>query len=115
MKFTKDGAAATKKQTELEEDISVHIFSTSAFMVGVCLTVIGIFQIGELRRIASVSDNILAVDAIAFLLSCILSYVALRTRKSVRRHNLEKSADSVFIVALTLMAVVCVLVAYALI
>ncbi len=38
-------------------------------MVGVCLTVIGIFQIGKLREIGSVSDKILAIEAIAFLFS----------------------------------------------
>jgi hypothetical protein len=99
----------------LEEDISVHIFSVSAAMVGVCLTVIGIFQIGKLREIGSISDNVLAIDAIAFLFSCVLSYVALRTRTFKRRHRLEKIADAIFIIALSLMALVCVLVAYALI
>ena len=37
-------------EIHLEEDISAHIFSTSAAMICVCLTVIGIFQIGKLER-----------------------------------------------------------------
>ncbi len=99
-------------EIDLEEDISIHIFSVSAAMVGVCLTVIGIFQIGKLKEIGSVSDNILAIDAMAFLCSCILSYIALRTRTQKRRHHIERIADLVFIGGLCLMAVVCFLVAY---
>lgn len=96
----------------LEEDISIHIFSASAMMVGVCLTVIGIFQIGNLRKISSISDKLLAVDAAAFLISCILSYAALRTRTQNRRHRIERIADFMFIGGLSLMSVVCCLVAY---
>ena len=105
----------SNNSTFLEEDISVHIFSVSAAMVGVCLTVIGIFQIGKLREIGSISDNVLAIDAIAFLISCVLSYIALRTRTSKRRNKIERFADAVFIAALSLMALVCILVAYELI
>jgi len=96
----------------LEEDICIHIFSASAAMVGVCLTVIGVFQIGRLQVVGSVSDNLLAIDALFFLSSCILSYVALRTRTRKRQHLLEKIADLIFIGGLTLMSAVCFLVAY---
>jgi hypothetical protein len=96
----------------LEEDICIHIFSASAAMVGVCLTVIGVFQIGRLQVIGSISDNLLAIDALFFLSSCISSYVALRSRSKKRRHLIEKIADLIFMVGLILMAAVCFLVAY---
>lgn len=32
-------------QAEVEKDICVHLFTASAGMVGVCITVIGIFQV----------------------------------------------------------------------
>lgn len=100
----------SKHKIDLEEDISIHIFSTSAAMVGVCLTVIGIFQIGKLKSIGSVSDKLLAVDAVAFLFSSIFSYMALRTQE--RRQRIERIADSIFMGGLCLMAVICFLVAY---
>lgn len=81
-------------------------------MVGVCLTVIGVFQIGNLKAIGSLSDNILAIDALAFLTSCILAYIVLRTHSPTRRDILERIADSIFIGALGLMAAVCFLMAY---
>ena len=81
-------------------------------MVGVCLTVIGIFQIGRLRNISLISDKLLAVDAVVFLFSCLLSYAALRTRTRKRRFRIERVADAIFIGGLILMAIVCFLVAY---
>ncbi len=98
------------EKLELEENISIHIFSVSAAMVGVCMTVIGIFQIGDLKILASITDNVLANDAIIFLGSCAVSYIALRSPS--RRHLIEKVADTIFLCGLLLMAIVCILVAY---
>lgn len=112
MKSEKNQDNKSGNEIDLEEDISIHIFSVSAAMVGVCLTVIGIFQIGRLKNIGSFSDNLLAIDAIAFLFSCILSYIALRTRTQKRRYHIERIADLIFIGGLCLMAIVCFLVAY---
>jgi hypothetical protein len=102
-----------QEKVRREENICTHIFSASATLVGVCLTVIGIFQIGKLREIGSVADNILAVDAVGFLTSCILSYAALRSKTERQQMRIEKIADVIFLTSLLLMAVVCGLVAYA--
>jgi hypothetical protein len=98
----------------LEEDISIHIFSTSATMVGVCLTVIGLFRvIFRMKALNSFGDDLLAFDAMLFLAACLLSYWALRTRGQRRRLRTEKIADIVFLAALSLMVVVCGLITYA--
>jgi len=103
-----------KNQRE-ENEICIHIFSVSAGMVGVCLTVIGIFRaIGELKKFDSVGDNILAIDALIFLVSCIVSYFALRSTDKIRKRKIEKIADVMFIIGLSLMAVVCLIIAYTL-
>ena len=82
-------------------------------MVGVCLTVIGIFQISKLKEIGSISDNLLAVDAIAFLVSCILSYIVLRSGPGNKTARIiERIADTIFLSAMGMMAIVCVLIAY---
>ncbi len=83
-------------------------------MVGVCLTVIGLFRvITELKNVDTIGDNLLAVDALAFLTSFILSYIALRRHESKRNYRLEKIADAIFLTALCMMAVICGLIAYA--
>lgn len=93
--------------------ISIHIFSVSATLVGVCLTVIGIFRaIGELKNFSSLGDNILAINALIFLASCIFAYSSLRSHDEIKRHKLERIADILFIFGLSLMAIVCAIIAY---
>ena len=49
----------------LEEDISVHILSVSAAMVGVCLTVIGLLRVViAIQKADTIADDLLALDAI---------------------------------------------------
>lgn len=86
-----------------EESISIHIFSVSAAMVGVCLTVIGLLNINEiLRNIESVGDELIAVTAIFFLAACMISYLGVRTKDRARRLRIEKIADIIFLTALVL-------------
>jgi protein-S-isoprenylcysteine O-methyltransferase Ste14 len=106
-------AEGRQSRVALEEDISIHIFSSSATMVGVCLTVIGFFRIiFKLKALNSFGDDLLSVDALLFLAACLLSYWALRTRGQRRRVRTERVADAVFLVALSLMVVVCGLITY---
>jgi glucan phosphoethanolaminetransferase (alkaline phosphatase superfamily) len=98
----------------LEADICIHIFTVSAAMVGVCLTVIGLLRVVvTLRKTDTVADDLVAVDAILFLLACLSSYWALRIRSERRMHRVERFADIVFILALLLMVAVCGLITYA--
>ena len=100
----------------LEKDISIHIFSVSAALVGVCLTVISVVRVViTTSRINTVADDILAADALLFLTSCLLAYSAMRSRTEKRMRLVERAADTVFIVGLLLMAVVCGLIAYAIV
>jgi len=99
-----------------EHRISTLIFSVSAGLVGVCLTVIGIFRaIGELKSFSTIGDNILAIDALIFLASCMFAYSSMRSRDALKKHKLERIADILFIFGLSLMAVVCSIIAYTLI
>jgi hypothetical protein len=103
------------ERERLEEDISVHVFSVSAGLVGVCLTVVGILRIIiATRSVRTLADDFLSVDALLFLSSCFLAYVALRARSSGRMRSAEKAADVVFIAALTIMALACAVITYAL-
>jgi hypothetical protein len=96
---------------QLEENICMHIFSVSAAMVGVCLTVIGIIQvIIKGQKATTFADDFLALDALLFLISCMLSYWAMRRRGFKRMHQVERIADSVFLLAMVLMAIICVLI-----
>lgn len=101
-------------KAHLEEDICIHIFTVSAAMVGVCLTVIGLLRVViTLQAADTLADDLVAGDAILFLISCLLSYWALRTRSKIKMHRLERLADYVFIVAMFFMVVICVFIIYA--
>ena len=100
--------------SRLEKDICIHIFTVAAGMVGVCLTVIGLLRVViALRKADTVADNLLAFDAILFLLACLSAYWALRTRSRRRMYLVERFADAVFIAALLLMVVICVFITFA--
>jgi esterase/lipase superfamily enzyme len=100
-------------KTLLNEDISVHIFTVSSAMVGVCLTVIGIIRIViTIGKVDTLADDLLAGDALLFLASCLSSYFALRTRNVERMHRVERFADYVFIAALVVMVAVCMVITY---
>src|SRR5215468_4476151 len=99
--------------THLEQDISIHIFTVSSAMVGVCLTVIGLIRVViTLGRADTLADDFLAADALLFLVSCLLSYWALRSRSARRMHRLERIADGIFILAMIGMVVICALITY---
>lgn len=102
-----------KHDVGLEEDISIHIFTASAAMVGVCITVIGLLRVVlTIRGGAIFADDFLALDALIFLVSCLLSYLALRTRSASRMYRVERCADILFISGLVLMVVACGFIVY---
>ena len=99
--------------THLEHDICIHIFTVSSAMVGVCLTVIGLIRVViTLGRADTLADDLLAGDALLFLISCLLSYWALRSRSLRRIHRMEKIADGIFIIAMIGMVIICALITY---
>jgi hypothetical protein len=99
-----------------DRELSEHIFAVSAQLVGICLTVLGLFRaMIRLRSVASVGDDLLALDAIAFLAACVFSYASLRSSRQRRGRILERIADTCFGLALVLMTGVCVMVAWELV
>lgn len=94
------------------DDICVHIFTASATLIGVCLTVIGVMRIvRRLNNVSTIADALLSVDAVGYLVACVVSYGALRTADASRRRRIERYADIAFLVALALMTAVCALLA----
>jgi hypothetical protein len=109
----KEDMSDTATNNRLEESICVHIFSVSAAMVGVCLTVIGIIRIViKARNATTLADDFLAIDAMLFLSSCMLAYWAMRKQGTPAMVRIERIADAIFIIALVFMVVICALVAF---
>lgn len=103
------------KRKELDEDICVHIFGISAGMLGVCMTVVGVLNVvTALRRVDTIADDLLSVDAMIYLLACLAAYWALRTKKAARNRILERVADSLFLTGLVISAVATAIITWAL-
>ena len=108
--------AAADFEAVTERELNEHIFVVSAQLVGICLTVLGLFRaMIRLRSVGWFGDNLLALDAIAFLAACVFAYASLRSRRRRRRRALERIADACFGVALVLMTAVCVMIAWELV
>src|SRR5205809_7063007 len=98
-------------KNKLEEDICIHIFTVSSAMVGVCLTVIGLIRVViTLGKADTLADDFLAGDAPLFLISCLLSYWALRSRGFRRLHRLEAMAGALLMIATVGAVIICALV-----
>jgi hypothetical protein len=90
----------------LDDDICVHIFSVSATMVGVCLTVIGIIQVViTLRQENLIFDDLVAVNMLFYLIAAFCSYWSLRTHRLRRGRRMLHVADTMFLIALVFTAI----------
>jgi hypothetical protein len=66
-----------------------------------------------LGKADTLADDLLAADAFLFLSSCLLSYVALRSRGFRRMHRIERAADATFLLAMLVMVAICGFLTYA--
>jgi hypothetical protein len=92
--------------------LSAHILPTSATMIGVCMTVMSIGHLGPRDDMRLLIDRLLAVDALVFLASALLSFISMRARRSGAR--LEAWGEVIFIAGLGLLALGAVALAFAL-
>lgn len=91
--------------------LSSHILPVSATMVGVCVTVIGLVRLIEVNAtIATIVDNIVAVDSAFFLAAALMSYISIRSPRTLAR--LERYADLVFLLGLVIMVVASFMLAW---
>ena len=103
-------AAGLKTKTP-GSGLSAHILPTSATMIGVCMTVLSIGHLGPAGEWRIVIDKLLAVGALVFLISALLSFMSMRSRRLGARF--EGHAELVFIAGLGLLALGAVVLAFA--
>ncbi len=101
-------------QHEVTAELNVHVFSVSAAMVGVCLTVVGIIRvvISSDGAYATVADDLLALDSVVFVVACLLAYSSLRSTTSLHANRFQRLADITFLSGLLLMTGACLLIAF---
>jgi hypothetical protein len=99
-----------------QERLTLHILPTAGTMVGVCVTLIGLVKIVEVKTGPSKVDLAAAAAAVIFLGSAIASYLSLRGGTKGRTSpKLEWIADGLFIAGLVAITGVSILFALELI
>jgi hypothetical protein len=112
-----DRSAEEEYRREVTAELNVHIFSVSAAMVGVCLTVVGIIGIiiSNNSEYATIADDLLALDTVVFMVSCLLAYSSLRSPSHVRTRRFQRMADVVFVTGMIAMATACLIIAFSIV
>ncbi len=80
----------------MANNTSPHILNTSANLLGFCLFVITSLHISN-RTENHVIDEFTSIIAVLFTLSCIFSFISIRTKSIEREKQLESIADYFFI------------------
>lgn len=94
--------------------LTMHVFTVSAGMVGVCLTGIGLLRLMVVQtKVQTLGDDLLAVNAILFVICSLLAFGSLKTSLPHTRRRLRFVADVFFLAGLAGMGVICAVIAYA--
>lgn len=92
----------------------MHVFTVSAGMVGVCLTAIGLLRlVAAQTKIQTIGDDLLAIDALLFVLCVFLAFWSFKTESPTLRRRLRLIVDTLFLFGLTFMGAICTVIAYA--
>lgn len=94
-------------------ELSHHILPTSATMIGICTTFIGLVKLAEAKMGPSHVDEYAALAALLFLVSATASYLSIRYANLGRfGRNCERIADILFIAGLFSITIIATLFAY---
>jgi len=83
----------------MANNTSPHIMNTSATLLGFCLFVITSLHISNQVEI-QLMDEFTSVVAVLLTISCIFSFISLRTSKQAKEKKFETIADYLFVIAL---------------
>jgi len=95
------------------EALAAHILPVSGTMIGVCVTLIGLVKLAEVRHGSSHVDEYAAIAAVSFLASALTSYLSIRCSTRIKLSvQIEQLADLIFLCGLIGITVVATLFAY---
>jgi cytochrome bd-type quinol oxidase subunit 2 len=90
---------------------SPHILNTSSNLLGFCLIVLTSIKISKLGE-ATIIDETTGIAAVMLMISCILSFLAMKTNNEISANKLESVADIVFLTALICITITIALVSF---
>lgn len=90
---------------------SPHILNTSANLLGFCFVVLTSSKITKMNE-ASYIDEGATLAIVSFMSSCLLSFLAIRSKFENRSVKLEKLADVLFLCGLIILFLTTILIAF---
>ena len=91
-----------------EQGLAVVVLSISAGWVGVCLTAIGLLRVHTgISKVATIGDDLLALDALLYMVCCLFAFCAIKTKRKRTRQVLSILMDLLFMLALGFMVILC--------
>ncbi|CAN5304807.1 hypothetical protein BH10PSE10_BH10PSE10_18570 [soil metagenome] len=100
-------------EQRISGELSHHILPTSATMIGICTTFIGLVKVAEAQMGPSHVDEYAALAALLFLISAASSYLSIRYSNLGRfGRRCERIADMLFLAGLFSITIIAMLFAY---
>ncbi len=90
---------------------SPHILNSSSNLLGFCLVVLTSIKISKFTA-ATFIDEITGMAAMMLMISCILSFLSIRTKNETRSEKLENMAGIFFLIGLISLAITIVIVSF---
>jgi hypothetical protein len=98
------------------EKIYDYVLNYSFMMVGLCLTLLGLVRLVEgLKHLSTLADELLAANAVIFLVSGLLTYLAIKHPVHKRKVGMGRTADLIFSMGIIFLAGICCVIAVSLI
>jgi hypothetical protein len=102
-----------RRKAHLSKHVCLHISEVSAVMVGICLAGVGLIDLAHLaRRVDGYIYDLLAVDSLAFTITCCTAFGAFRSPNLRKTLRLEKVSEIFFSISLFLMLIITLLTVY---
>lgn len=93
----------------MANNTSPHILNTSANLLGFCLFVITSLHIADMTE-TRIIDELTSVIAVLLTISCIFSFLSIRTVNQEKEKKLEMVADYIFVGSLMGILVIILLI-----
>ncbi|HET6515702.1 MAG TPA: hypothetical protein VFG09_11130 [Thermodesulfovibrionales bacterium] len=89
-------------------NMSNHILPTSSNLLGLCFVILNFIRLAKLAH-ETIIDEVCAISIVFFLIASILSYISIRSEE--KGALLEKTAERIFLVGLSVLGIISVVVA----
>ncbi len=90
---------------------STHILSSSTNLLGFCLIILTGIKITRSGQ-ESMVDEITAVTSFLLMMSCLFSFLAIRSEEEQRSQKMETIADYIFLLSLVLLSCTIILITF---